>query len=142
MAAAEIVSQLNSIWWLLAAICVGVFVIAAVFFFLAVNMVGVMRENRQANMSSNKHLELEALLASGQSAAAKFAAMDWIALEPKRPEAHWALAKAHHQLGELAEAKQALSTLLRVAPEEQYRVDAWLKMLETDFAQKRPRPVS
>jgi predicted Zn-dependent protease len=67
--------------------------------------------------------------------------MTMVASQPRRPEAHWALAKAHYQLGELSEAKQVLSGLLKVAPEERYRVDAWLDLLETEFAKKRPKPV-
>ena len=133
--------ELSAIRWLLVFIAAGVATIAAIFFFLSVNIISVMRENRRDNRSQSKHAELEDLLASGQSTAAKFTAMEWVAAQPRRPEAHWALAKAHYQLGELSEAKQVLKGLLKVAPEEHYRVDAWLELLETEFAKKRPKPV-
>jgi hypothetical protein len=44
-------------------------------------------------------------------------------------------------LGELSEAKQVLKSLLKFAPEEHYRVDAWLELLESEFSQRRPKPV-
>jgi predicted Zn-dependent protease len=109
---------------------------------LVVNVVSVMRENRSSRRGDLRETELDDLLASGQSKAAKFSAIEWIALEPRRPEAHWALAKAHYQLGELAEAKQVLNELLKIAPEEDYRVDAWLELLETEFSERRPKPVN
>lgn len=133
--------ELTAIKWLLVFIATGVASIAAIFFFLTVNIISVMRDNRRDYRSQSKHVELEDLLASGQSTAAKFSALEWVASQPRRPEAHWALAKAHYQLGELSEAKQALSSLLKVAPEERYRVDAWLELLEAEFAKRRPKPV-
>ncbi len=136
-----VVRELNSIKWLLMFIGAGVLLIAAIFFFLAVNMISVMKENRRNNSSQSKQAELDDLLASGQSKAAKFTAMEWVTAQPRRAEAHWALAKAHYHLGELSEAKQVLEGLLKVAPEEHYRVDAWLDLLENEFAQKRPKPV-
>ncbi|SJZ87968.1 tetratricopeptide repeat protein [Novilysobacter spongiicola] len=136
-----LLQELGAIKWLLVFIAAGVALIAATFFFLAVNIIAVMKENRRGNSSQSKHAELEDLLASGQSTAAKFTAMEWVAAQPRRPEAHWALAKAHYQLGELSEAKQVLTGLLKVAPEEHYRVDAWLELLESEFSQKRPKSV-
>ncbi len=133
--------ELTAIKWLLAFIALGVAAIVGIFFFLALNIISVMRESRRDNASQSKHNELEDLLATGQSTAAKFTAMEWVGAQPRRPEAHWALAKAHYQLGELSEAKQVLKGLLKVAPEEHYRVDAWLELLEAEFAQKRPKPV-
>jgi predicted Zn-dependent protease len=133
--------ELGAIKWLLVFIAAAVALIAATFFFLAVNIIAVMKENRRGNSSQSKQAELEDLLASGQSTAAKFTAMEWVTTQPRRPEAHWALAKAHYQLGELSEAKQVLKGLLKVAPEEHYRVDAWLELLESEFAQKRPKSV-
>ena len=122
-------------------ICFGVLLIAATFIFLAANMISVMRENQRSNGSSSKQTELEDMLASGQNTAAKFMAMEWIKSEPRRPEAHWALAKAHYQLGELSEAKQVLKGLLKMAPEEHYRVDAWIALLDNEFAMQRPKSV-
>lgn len=113
----------------------------AIFFFLAMNMTSVMKQNRLNNSAQSKQAELDELLASGQSKAAKFTAMEWISAQPGRPEAHWALAKAHYQLGELSEAKQVLKSLLKIAPEEHYRVDDWLDLLENEFAERRPKPV-
>ncbi len=136
-----VLRELSAIKWLLVFIAAGVASITAIFFFLSVNIISVMRENRRGNRSQPKQSELDELLASDQSTAAKFAAIEWLATQPRRPEAHWALAKAHYQLGELSEAKQALKELLKVAPEEHYRVVAWLDLVETEFAQKRPKPV-
>ena len=133
--------DVGAIKWLLVCIAASVALIAAIFFFLVVNIISVMKENRRNNSNQSKHAELEDLLASGQNTAAKFTALEWVATQPRRPEAHWALAKAHYQLGELSEAKQVLKGLLKVAPEEHYRVDAWLDLLEAEFAQKRPKSV-
>lgn len=136
-----ILLELSNIKLLLVFIAFCLLLIAGTFLFLALNIVSAMRENRRNNSSQLKEVELEDLLASGQNKAAKFTAMEWVAGQPRRPEAHWALAKAHYQLGELSEAKQVLKGLLKVAPEEHYRVDAWLDLLEDEFAQKRPKSV-
>lgn len=137
-----ILDALQGITWLLVFIGAGILVMSVCFVILVVNVVGVMRENRSSRRGDLRETELDDLLASGQSKAAKFSAKEWIALEPRRPEAHWALAKAHYQLGELAEAKQVLNELLKIAPEEDYRVDAWLELLETEFSERRPKPVN
>ena len=136
-----ILLELDNIKLLLSFIAVCLLLITATFIFLAMNIVSVMRENRRSNSNQLKEVELEDLLAFGQNKAAKFTAMEWVAEQPRRPEAHWALARAHYQLGELSEAKQVLNGLLKVAPEEHYRVDAWLGLLEDEFAQKRPKSV-
>lgn len=138
---APLLSQLTAIKWLLAFIALCVFGVLVTFFVLAVNMLDAIKEGRGNSRSQSKSSELDELLASGQSKAAKFAAMEWVAAQPLRPEAHWALAKAHHQLGELSEAKMVLNGLLKFAPEEHYRVDAWLELLETEFSEMRPKPV-
>ncbi|TXK59072.1 tetratricopeptide repeat protein [Alkalisalibacterium limincola] len=135
-------SQLTTIKWLLAAIAVCAFGVVAIFFVLAANMISVGRESRLGNLSQYKSAELEDMLAAGESKTAKLTAMDWLSSQPRRPEAHWALAKAHYQLGELSEAKQVLRGLLKVAPEEHYRVDAWLELLENEFSENRPKPVA
>jgi uncharacterized membrane protein YcjF (UPF0283 family) len=138
----SLLDALHGITWLLVFISAGILVISVAFVILVVNVVGVMRESRSSRRGDLKEIELEDLLASGQSKAAKFAATEWITLEPRRPEAHWALAKAHYQLGELAEAKQVLNGLMKIAPEEDYRVDAWLELVETEFSERRPKPVN
>lgn len=133
--------ELGNIKLLLVFIAFCLLLITATFLFLALKIVSVMRENRRSSSNQLKEVELEDLLASGQNKAAKYTAMEWVGQQPRRPEAHWALAKAHYQLGELSEAKQVLNGLLKVAPEEHYRVDAWLGLLEDEFAQKRPKSV-
>lgn len=98
----------------------------------------------KANLSTfkwqSRESEVDELLAAGQSTSAKFAAMEWIAQQPRRPETRWALAKAHYQLGELAAAKEVLRGLLQVAPDERYRVDDWLSHVEDEFRDNRPKP--
>jgi tetratricopeptide (TPR) repeat protein len=138
---AQIVAHLVAIKWLLVFIAAGMGMLVVTFLVLATHMVAVLRENRRSNSSAAKQSELEELLAAGQNRAAKHTALEWVSAEPGRSEAHWALAKAHYQLGELAEAKQVLKALLRISPEEHYRVDAWLELLENEFALKRPKPV-
>ncbi|SEK79158.1 Tetratricopeptide repeat-containing protein [Pseudoxanthomonas sp. GM95] len=137
-----LLDALHGITWLLVFISACGLVLSVCFVILVVNVVSVMKENRNSRRGDLKEVELEDLLASGQSKAAKFAATEWISLEPRRPEAHWALAKAHYQLGELAEAKQVLNGLMKIAPEEDYRVDAWLELVETEFTERRPKPVN
>ena len=139
---APLLSQLTAIKWVMVFIAFCVLVMLVIFLVIAVNLLDAVKEGRSANRSSNKRSELDELLASGQSKAAKFTALEWVAAQPLSPEAHWALAKAHYQLDELSEAKRALEGLLRFAPEEHYRVDAWLELLESEFSERRPKPVS
>ena len=136
-----ILSQLVTITLLLAGVGLLMLLILVTFFVIVVNLMDVAKENKKRGDAQSKHLELEDLLAAGQNTSAKFTAMDWITTQPRRPEAHWALAKAHYQLGELSEAKQVLKGLLKVAPEEHYRVDAWLEMLDNEFSSNRPKSV-
>ena len=137
----QILGELNVIKWTLMVIAAGMLLVVAIFFFLSVNMIHAIKDGQRRSSNHSKQVELEDLLASGQSRAAKYTAMEWVAAQPGRPEAQWALAKAHYQLGELSEAKQVLKGLLKVAPEEHYRVDAWLELLEDEFAQNRPKPI-
>ena len=136
-----LLSELTAIKWLLVFIALCAFGVLVIFFVLVINMLDAIKEGRSNNRTQSKSSELDELLASGQSKAAKFTAMEWVAAQPLKPEAHWALAKAHYQLGELSEAKQVLKGLLKFAPEEHYRVDAWLELLETEFSERRPKPV-
>ncbi|HLU91356.1 MAG TPA: tetratricopeptide repeat protein [Pedomonas sp.] len=137
-----LLSQLTAIKWLLVLIALCVLGMLIIFFVIAVNLLDAVKEGRGNNRSSNKRSELEELLASGQSKAAKFTALEWVASQPRSPDAHWALAKAHYQLGELSEAKTVLTGLLKFAPEEHYRVDSWLELLATEFSERRPKPAS
>ncbi len=139
---APLLSQLTTIKWLMGFIAICVLGMLIIFFVIAANLLAAVREGRTNNRSSNKRSELDELLASGQSKAAKFTAMEWVASQPHSPDAHWALAKAHYQLGELSEAKKVLTGLLKFAPEEHYRVDSWLELLDAEFSERRPRPVS
>jgi hypothetical protein len=139
--ARQILSALGGIKLLLAFICIGMFLLVAIFFWIAAILFGARQDVRQVNSLHLRQAELDDLLASGKAQAAKFTAQEWVTQQPRHPEAHWALAKAHHQLGELAECKQVLKALLKVAPEEHYRVDAWLGLLDTEFSERRPRPV-
>ena len=136
-----LLDQLAAIKWLLVFISLCVLGVLVIFFVIVVNLLEVVKESRSNNRSSNKRAELDELLASGQSMAAKFTAMDWVKTQPLSPDAHWALAKSHYQLDELSEAKQVLKGLLKFAPEEHYRVDSWLEMLESEFSERRPKPV-
>src|SRR5690606_27950866 len=115
-----LLSQLTAIKWLLIFIALCVLGMLVIFFVIAVNLLDAVKEGRSSNRSSNKRSELDELLASGQSKAAKFTAMEWVKAQPLSPDAHWAQAKAHYQLGELSEAKQVLKGLLKFAPEEHY----------------------
>ncbi|NZA27690.1 tetratricopeptide repeat protein [Luteimonas sp. SJ-92] len=139
---ALLLSQLVAIKWLLIAIALGVLGMLVIFFVIAVNLLGAVKEGRSINRSNNRRSELDEMLASGESKAAKFTALEWVTAQPLSPEAHWALAKAHYQLGELSEAKQVLKGMLKFAPEEHYRVDAWLELLDSKFSERRPKPVS
>jgi predicted Zn-dependent protease len=141
MESAAILSELVTIKWLLVALALAALAVAGILFFFVVNAVDAMRENRASRTSHGRAQELDELLASGQSTAAKFAAMEWATKEPRRREAHWALARAHYQLGELAEARQVLQGLLKVSPEEHYRVQSWLDLVESEFAERRPKSV-
>ncbi|WP_407353299.1 hypothetical protein [Luteimonas sp. R10] len=139
--AEAILSQLTTIKWLLVFIGLCMLLIFVAFFVLVVNAIDITRENKRRDSAHSKQSELEDLLATGQSKAAKFTALEWVAAQPRRAEAHWALAKAHYQLGELSLAKDVLKGLLKVSPEEHYRVDAWLDLLDNEFSSNRPKPV-
>ncbi|KFN50320.1 tetratricopeptide repeat protein [Arenimonas composti] len=136
-----LLQELVLIRWLLLFTAVAAAVGALAFLVIAVNVVGMAREVRTMRRSEFRRAEMETLLASGHSRAAKSSALDWIVEQPHSAEAHWALAKAHAQLGELTEAKQVLDDLRRLAPDEDYRIDAWLDRLDSEFQERRPRPV-
>ena len=112
-----------------------------IFLFIAVNLVDAIKEKRSAELRRNREAEIEDLLDSGKGTAARFAATEWLNDQPKSTEAHWALARAHYQLGELATAKEVLENLLKVAPDQRYRVDDWLEHVEQEFRSRRPKPV-
>lgn len=141
MDTAALLQELTLIRWLLVFIAGAAAVGALAFVIIAVNLVAMARDAVTMRRSEFRRVEMESLLASGQSRAAKASALDWIVEQPHSAEAHWALAKAHAQLGELTEAKQVLDDLRRLAPDEDYRIEAWLDRLDSEFQERRPRPV-
>lgn len=96
--------------------------------------------NRQ-NEDGRLQNELEGLLASGLARDAKFKAVEWLARQPRQPLAHWFLAKAHHQLGEVVEAKKAVKALLAIAPEWEAHTAPWLERIEEEIQSAGPRPI-
>jgi len=136
-----LLGELAAIKWLLVFIAACALGILAAFVMMVVNATGAMKENLRGARFQARNVEVEQLLASGRSLAAKSAALDWLKSEPHRVEAHWALARAHYQLGELSEAKQVVNAVLTIAPEEHYRVNDWLDLLDAQFSQRRPKPV-
>jgi uncharacterized membrane protein YcjF (UPF0283 family) len=137
----QILRELDNIKILLIFIGVCLVVISWIFIVLVVSIRSATKGARLKSEVLATQQELEDLLSTGQGHAAKAAALSWVASQPKRKEAHWALAKAHHQLGELSEAKAVLNGLLEFAPDEHFHVTPWLELLDSEFAKKRPTRV-
>ena len=137
----QILQQLTAIKWLLVGISCFAALTTLLFFVLVMSVLAVMRENRPGIRQNSRETKFEDLRAAGDGVRARSAAMEWLADEPKRPSAHWALAKAHHQLGQLADSKEVLEGLLKIAPDQRFAVEDWLAHVEREFNQNRPRPV-
>lgn len=54
---------------------------------------------------------------------------------------HWFIARAHHQLGELVEAKAAFQETIRVSPNWTEAVAPWLQELDEAIKAKGPKLV-
>jgi hypothetical protein len=83
--------QLTTITWLLAFIALCVLAMLVIFFVIAANLLGAVKEGRSSNRSNSRRSELDELLASGQSNAAKFTAMEWVTQQPsvRTRTGHW-----------------------------------------------------
>jgi thioredoxin-like negative regulator of GroEL len=136
-----ILGELSTIRWLLTAILAVSSLVALVFGLAAFTMISVVKENIRDRRNDLTRSDLDDLLAAGKASDAKRLAQQWLAREPRRADAFWALARAHHQLGELTDSKRILQDLLTVAPDESYRVSSWLERIEADFNDKKPRAV-
>lgn len=136
-----VVWELGFIRWLLIALVLmaGYFV----YVFMAVNkaLSGLGDLVRNQGAEKRKQTELEDLISRGLSREAKFSAQEWVAKEPKQPYAHWYLAKAHHQIGELVEAKAAFQATMDVAPNWTEAVTPWLRRIEEEIKNRGPKLV-
>jgi hypothetical protein len=136
-----ILGELSAIRWLLTAVLLVSSLVAVMFAFAAFILISVVKENIRDRRSDLTRSDLEDLLAAGRAGEAKRTAQQWIAREPRRADAFWALARAHHQLGELTDSKRVLRDLLEVSPDESYRVRSWLERIESDFNENKPKAV-
>lgn len=128
-----VIWELRFIRWLL--ILLLLVVILFLIGFVAYNraaggLAEILRKQYQDKKIEN---ELETLLSQGSAREAKFAAIEWIARQPKQPHCHWYLAKAHYQLGEFVEARRVFQTLMRIAPDWENAVGPWLDRVDKEL---------
>lgn len=133
--------ELSTIRWILIALLAVAVVLVLIFAFVAFTLISVIKENIRDRRNDLTRSDLDDLLASGKAKDAKYTALEWLTREPRRADAFWALAKAHHQLGELTDAKRVLQELLTISPDQDYLVKSWLALIEQDFTEKKPRAV-
>lgn len=134
-------NDLTTIRWLLVGLLVVALVFVVLFAVTASIFISVIKRNMRDRHNDFTRSELDDLLATGKAREVKYTALDWLVREPKRADAFWALAKAHHQLGELTDAKRVLQELLKISPDQEYQVSSWLALIEQDFMGKKPKAV-
>jgi|GEM_PF-2483361 len=83
--------------------------------------------------NKNRQNELEGLLSQGAAKEAKFAAIEWVAAQPKQPYAHWFLARAHYQLGEFVHAKKEFQMVNSVSPDWESVIQPWLEKVDAEI---------
>lgn len=137
----DVITELRTIRFVL-------LVIAGLMIFLVIPWIVISRQiskagsfvANQTDVNENQ-AEIEALLASGQATAAKFAAIDWLARKPKQPQGLWLLGKAQYALGELVAAKGTFQNLLKIAPDWEYSITPWLDRIEGEIQAAGPKVV-
>jgi hypothetical protein len=138
---AAILFELRTIRWLLVGLAgLGVLMLLFVIGFTrAISAASKVAQIQQEAVT--KQTEIENLLSSGQPLAAKFAAIEWLAHQPKNPQAHWLLAKAHHDLGEIVEAKKVFVALTAIASDWEFLIRPWLDRIDGEIDSSGPRIV-
>ena len=134
-------NDLTAIRWLLVALLIVALIFVVLFAITATIFISVIKRNMHDRHNDFTRSEQDNLLAAGKAREVKYTALDWLVREPRRTDAFWALAKAHHQLGELTDAKRVLQELLKISPDQEYQVHSWLALIEQDFIGKKPKAV-
>jgi tetratricopeptide (TPR) repeat protein len=132
----SIVEELQTIKWLLITL-VSISIYFTFLFFAALKKLNEPSSlvGRQL-YSKKRQTELEDLLVKGDAIAVKSSALDWIANQPGEPYAHWFLAKAYYQLGEMIEAKKTFNHLLSISPDWKTAITPWLERIENEISPK------
>ena len=99
------------------------------------------RRGKSATGVQFKRGEIEELLATGKTAAARTEASRWRRAQPRNPAAYLLLAKAHFQLGELIETKRVLEELLEFSPDSEFAAKPYLARIKQSLEKSRPRAV-
>ena len=133
--------ELRFIRWLLILLVVILGLAALVVFSLMRVLGGAGKELAKQQETKKRQGELEELLSRGLPREAKFSALEWLSAQPKEPYAHWFLAKAHYQLDEWVEAKQAFETAVRIAPDWSQAVTPWLEKIDEHLENATPKLV-
>jgi hypothetical protein len=100
--------------------------------------------SRKGKTTSGVHFkkgDIEDLLSSGNTEAARADASIWRRQQPRNATAYQLLAKAHFQLKEYVECKRVLDGLLDFAPELDLFSRPYLAMIEKELKGNRPRIV-
>ncbi len=134
-------NDLATIRWLLVALLIVALVFVILFAISAFVFITGINKSLSDRKNDFARSELDDLLATGKAREVKYTALEWLVREPRRTDAFWALAKAHHQLGELTDAKRVLQELLKISPDQEYQVHSWLALIEQDFIGKKPKAV-
>jgi len=132
----EILSELQTIKYILFAYAI------MAFYFLLLATAVIIKSNKNTNLiekrinQNSKAEELEELLSMGKAKSVKYAALEWVNLQPKEPNAHWYLAQAHYQLGDLIASKKTFEHILEIAPNWEGTVIPWLEKIEIEIPPK------
>lgn len=100
--------------------------------------------SRKGKATSGVHFkkgDIEDLLSSGNTEAARADASIWRSQQPRNATAYQLLAKAHFQLKEYVECKRVLDELLDFAPEFDLFSRPYLARIEKELKGNRPRIV-
>jgi hypothetical protein len=100
--------------------------------------------SRKGKTTSGVHFkkgDIEDLLSSGNTEAARADASIWRRQQPRNTTAYQLLARAHFQLKEYVECKRVLEELIDFAPELEFWSQPYLARIEKELKGNRPRIV-
>ncbi len=131
-----VISELQSIKWLLVILVVVILYFAVTFFMVLKKMQDPNGLFSKLHINKKLQVELEELLAKGNTDEVKVLASNWVHRQPGEPYAHWFLAKAYFQAGELIESKKSFTHLLTISPDWEKIIVPWLERIENEIAPK------
>ena len=131
-----VISELQTIKWLLVILVVVILFFAVFFFMVLKKMQDPNGLFSKLHINKKLQVELEELLAKGNANEVKILASNWVHRQPGEPYAHWFLAKAYFQAGELVDSKKSFTHLLTISPDWEKVVVPWLERIENEITPK------